>query len=131
MIPSRLLLWLVGGLMLLGFAAGWWPESVLPTLWQALTGSLALVALFDAWYWRHAPQVRIERQTPSVWPVAKWQSVQLTLHNEDTRPLHLQVIDAYPTEWDMEDLPHASHIMPGNYVRFAYRLRPPKRVNAR
>lgn len=131
MIPSRLLLWLTGGLMLLGFAAGWWPESALPTMWLALTGSLVLVALFDAWYWRHVPGLRIERQIPSVWPVAKWQGVQLTLHNEDTRPLHLQVIDAYPDDWEMEDLPHASRIMPGNYVRFPYRLRPPRRGNAR
>ncbi len=139
MIPSRLLLWLTGGLLLLGFAAGWWPESVLPTLWYSLAGSLGLVALFDAWYWRKPPALQIERRIPSVWPVAKSQSVHLTLHNEDSRTLHLQVIDAYPNNWETEklpeelpeELPHASSIAPGNYVSFPYRLRPPRRGNAR
>jgi uncharacterized protein (DUF58 family) len=131
MIPSRLLLWLAGCLALLGFAAGWWPQTLLPTLWLALLLTLALVALFDAWYWRHAPALRIERHIPSVWPVARWQTVHMSLHNEDQRALHLQVIDAYPDQWEMQDLPHQSRIAPGNYVRFPYRLRPPRRGNAR
>ncbi len=136
MTPSRPLLYCVAALCLLGLLAGIWPQTALPTLFLAALTALLLAAGWDALVWRHPPALRIERQLQSVWPVARWQSIQLTLHNEDQRPLRIQIIDAYPVAWEMlgtaglRDLPHASHIPAGGFVRFAYQLRPTLRGNA-
>ncbi len=131
MIPSRLFLYCVGLLAVLGALAGIWPGSGLALWWQASLATLILAALLDAFIWRKAPSLRIERHMPNVWPVALWNQVRLTLHNEDKRILVLQTIDAYPGTWEMEHLPHTSRVQPGAYVSFQYRLRPPRRGNER
>lgn len=129
MIPARPLLYSVGALVILGVLAGIWPNSGLVLWWQAGLLSLLVLAVIDAIVWRKAPALRLERQMPNVWPVAMWNQVRLTLHNEGKRTLYLQTIDGYPGTWDMELLPHASRVTPGAYVSFGYRLRPPRRGN--
>jgi uncharacterized protein (DUF58 family) len=130
MTPSRILLYCVAALAVLGLLAGIWPRSGLPTVFLVATTTLFFVAGWDAYAWRHEPALRIERQIQSVWPVAHWQTIHLTLHNEDRRPLRMHIIDAYPVHWEMEGMPRPCQIAPGAFVRFPYRLRPPVRGNA-
>jgi uncharacterized protein (DUF58 family) len=89
-----------------------------------------VAAAFDAWLARRTPALRVERQLAGVWPVGTWGTVTLSLHNEDRRRLVLELIDDYPTAWELQGLPHASAIAPGHNVAIGYRLRPDRRGDA-
>ncbi|WP_028445373.1 DUF58 domain-containing protein [Chitinimonas koreensis] len=129
MTPSRLLLWLLSGWAALGFAAGL--LAPLATLWWALGAVLLLAMAVDAALGWRLPQLRLERQLAGVWPVGLWGDVTLTLHHEGGRRIELALFDDYPTDWELEGLPHATALRSGRYVRFVYRLRPPARGDAR
>ena len=125
MIPSRRLLYAACAWILLGFMAS--QLSSLMPFWQGGGLALFLIGCADAWLSRKPPHLRIERQLSGVWPVNVWNTATLTLHNEDTRQLAVELFDDYPTGWRMEGLPHATRIAPGAYVSISYRLCPDRR----
>ncbi len=128
MIPSRRLLYAVAVWALLGFAASLW--SALAPLWQGAGLALLLAGGIDAWLSRQPPALRIERRLAGVWPVDVWNPVTLTLHNEGSRALAIELMDDYPTTWRLEGLPHATRIAPGRFSSITYRLCPERRGNA-
>ena len=125
MIPARLLLCLVFAGAACAVALYFFPA--LTVLWGGAMLALALLAGLDAVLSRGAPALRIERQTSGVWAVDSWNSITLTVHNEDSRRLRLRLIDDYPTHWQLEGLPHSCVIEPGAWVAITYRLRPLQR----
>jgi uncharacterized protein (DUF58 family) len=128
MTPSRFLLYLCLGWALLGAAAGQWP--FLFEVWAGLGLAGLGLACADVYLSRKSPRLEIERDCGGVWPVGVWHTVQLTLHNRGRSNLHLQVIDDYPTQWQMEGLPHQVQIAGGRFLKLSYRLRPSQRGDA-
>lgn len=127
MIPNRRLLWLVTIWSLLGFAAGW--SSLLAGFWSATTIVLLVLAAGDAFLVRQLPRVRLERNLNIVWPLGQWREVTLTLHHEGGRLLRFNLIDGYPTRWEMQGLPHGGILQSGHFLTLHYRLRPLERGN--
>ncbi|TWI60919.1 uncharacterized protein (DUF58 family) [Pseudoduganella lurida] len=129
MVPARRLLAALGALVALGIATGLWP--VLLAGWWAAAGMLLLAAMADALLARRPLALRIERQVAGVLPAGVWQTVRVTLHNEDAGPLTLALFDDYPADWELEGLPHTVRIAPGAWVAVTYRVRPVSRGDAR
>ena len=129
MTPSRRLLAAVLLLALTGAALAWLPE--LRNLWAGATLAFVLIGLLDARLTRHPPDIRVERRIAGVWPVGVWNEVGVTIHNEGSRVVNLQLFDDYPAHWELEGLPHKSRIAPGAYVTIVYRLKPRRRGDAR
>ena len=128
MTPSRRLLILLFALAALGLL-----QQVLPqisTLIWASLGLLVLCSLADAWELRRSPELQISRNAQGVWPVDVWNNVSLTLHNQHRYKIHLQIIDGYPTNWQLEGLPHASTIAANAITTITYRLCPNRRGDA-
>ena len=128
MTPSRILLYAVLAWALLGAASSRLPDGA--TLWWAIGLALVIAGMVDAWLSRRPPELRVERAIAGVWPVDVWNAVTLTLHNEGKRKLSIELIDHYPTAWEMEGLPHTIRIAQGDFSAVSYRLRPNRRGNA-
>jgi uncharacterized protein (DUF58 family) len=128
MTPSRRLLYVVAAWTLLGIAASRLPDLVV--LWAGAGVALLLIAAVDAWSVRKPPALRVERQLAGVWPVDVWNTATVTLSNEGSRDLAIELFDDYPTAWGMEGLPHATRIAPDTFTAVSYRLRPDKRGDA-
>lgn len=139
MTPSRRLLLLVLAWAGAGAAASaglaWAPSAAavataVVAAWWLAGAALLAGALADAWQALRAPPLRLERQLSGVLPVELWHGVTLTVHNLGTRPLRLELFDAYPTAWAMEGMPHACTVDGGAFVSLAYRVKPDRRGNA-
>lgn len=128
MIPSRRLLYAVLAWAALGAASSRLPVLVL--VWWSVGLVLLLGGLLDALWSRKPPALRVERQLSGVWPVDVWNTVTLTLHNEGSRHLKIQIFDDYPTAWALQGLPHATRIAGGAFVALSYRLCPDQRGDA-
>ena len=128
MTPSRRLLAAVLILAAAGAALAWLPDWL--DAWLGAVLAFALAVAFDAWLTRRVPDLRVERRISGVWPVGVWNEVGVSLHNEGSRSIRLELFDDYPTHWELEGLPHASTIAPGGFVKIAYRLKPKRRGDA-
>ncbi len=128
MTPSRSLLYLCLAWALLGALASVWP--FLFEVWAGWGLAGVLLACVDVYLSRKSPRLEIERDCGGVWPVGVWHTVKLSLHNRGRSSLHLQVIDDYPTHWQMEGLPHQVQIAGGRFLHLSYRLRPSQRGDA-
>jgi uncharacterized protein (DUF58 family) len=128
MTPSRRLLLIFFALVALGFL-----QLVLPQIatyvWAPL-GLLALCTLADARELRRTPDLSITRTLQGVWPVDVWNSVTLTIHNHSQYKVRLDLIDDYPTAWQLEGLPHTTSVAANGFTAITYRLRPNSRGNA-
>jgi uncharacterized protein (DUF58 family) len=128
MVPSRRLFASVFAWTALGVPASLW-ASVLP-VWSGAGTCLLLAAIADALLARRTPPVRVERRAPGVLPVATWQDVTVTIHNEGARALRMELFDDYPAGWDMEGLAHATQVAPQAGIAISYRIRANLRGNA-
>ena len=128
MTPSRRLLAAVLLLALAGAGLAWLPE--LRDLWAGTMLAFAVIAALDARLTQRPPEIRVVRRVAGVWPVGVWNEVGVTIHNEGSRTVNLELFDDYPAHWELEGLPHASRIAPGAFVTVAYRLKPRRRGDA-
>ncbi len=128
MIPSRRLIILVLAWSLLGFVAS--QVESLGLTWQIAGMALLLWAAIDAWVSRKSPLLTVERQVAGVWPVDVWNRATVVLHNEGQRKLSIEVIDDYPSGWQMEGLPYFTTIAEGSHAAVSYHLCPHSRGDA-
>jgi uncharacterized protein (DUF58 family) len=128
MTPSRRLLTLFFMLAALSFL-----QAIVPQIriyvWGAI-GLLSLFSLADFWELRRAPDISVVRTVQGVWPVDVWNTVTLTIHNHSKYKVQLEIIDDYPTAWQLEGLPHRATIKADSFIAITYRLRPNRRGNA-
>ncbi|MEO4046092.1 DUF58 domain-containing protein [Pseudomonas sp. CAU 1711] len=133
MTPSRLLLGLLGGLLVLAIALGSLPllgvrlPQTLAPLWWGLLLALALLAILDALWLGRLPTPRLTRQLPGNLPLGRWSEVRLTLHHDFRQPLRVQLFDHLPAHMDFEFLPQQAELRPGELTDCGYRVRPLKR----
>ncbi|MHA6494077.1 DUF58 domain-containing protein [Pseudomonas borbori] len=128
--PSRMLLRLLGGLLVLATLLGALtaldvdlPQSLHALWWGALLVLLG-ATLVDALLVRRLPSPRIERQLPGNLPLGRWSEVQLIVHHSYPHALTLDVFDHLPSEMAFEHLPLRIDLHPGEQTRVGYRVRP-------
>ena len=128
MIPGRALLFLITAALVPALLAQFY-APVLWLFWLILAiGGIA--STLDLWMLRRAPALRIERQTQGVWPVDLWNTVSLHLHNEDQQKLKFHLLDAYPTHWQCQGMPHETELDVGMQLKLDYKLCPDRRGDA-
>ncbi|WP_374353478.1 DUF58 domain-containing protein [Chitinimonas sp.] len=120
--PSRRLIALLLVWTVLGFIAGL--SRLLVLAWWWLGAGLLLLGLIDALLGLRRPTLRLERQLAPIWPVGHWGDVTLLLHHEGGRAARLQLFDGYPTDWELQGLPHSTRVSAGRFMQYRYRVRP-------
>ncbi|HSC84020.1 MAG TPA: DUF58 domain-containing protein [Pseudomonas sp.] len=131
--PSRLLLGLLGGLLLLAILLGALPllqvklPATLQPLWWGLLLALAVLATVDALWLRRLPTPRLQRHLPGNLPLGRWSEVRLTVHHDFAQSLQASLFDHVPDGMDFEFLPQQMALHPGEQTEFGYRVRPLKR----
>ncbi len=128
MTPSRRLLWLIAVLVGMAIALHWFAR--LHDYFLGACGLLIFMSLCDFWTLKRAPALQIERKLQGVWPVNIWNQVSLNLRNIGAGRLHIDVIDDYPTHWQMQGLPYTTKIAMGAYTTLNYHVCPSERGNA-
>ncbi|MBC9251861.1 hypothetical protein A9179_16445 [Pseudomonas alcaligenes] len=135
--PSRLLLGLLGGLLLLALLLGSLPllqvelPATLRPLWWGLLLALLLLAAVDALWLRRLPTPRLERHLPGNLPLGRWSEVRLTVHHDYRQALQASLFDHVPDDMEFEFLPQQVALHPGEQTDFGYRVRPLKRGHFR
>jgi hypothetical protein len=126
--------------MLLGIACYLVPaylSSLLPisshaliNIWWGSAFALCVSASIDAFFVRQLPPLKVERTAAGVWPVGRWQTVNLHIINEGQRALSVDVFDAYPSGWALQGMPYATTINGGHFAEMSYQLCPDQRGDA-
>lgn len=93
--------------------------------WWAAGGTLALIALIDAWRLRGRPTPQIARELPEALPLGVEREVKLRL-DVDVARQRLDVHDLHPGSWHAEGLPRRLDLVAG-ITAIGYRLRPTAR----
>lgn len=101
--------------------AGWLPGQA----WALAGAGIALLALVDLLRLRARPSPQVQRQLPDVLALGVRREVQLTVHS--ARPLHLEVFDLVPGDWECEGLPRRLVLQPGRRTTLDYHVRPLQR----
>ena len=138
MIPSTRLLWLLAVWLAASVVASI-AASVIPSLqpesadiWMMGSALIVLVALIDALAGRLNGTVPVvERKIAATLPVGVWREVTLRFSHPGRGMLRFRAFDRYPPGCEIEHLPMAISLAPGNFVLAKYRLRPDVRGDLR
>jgi uncharacterized protein (DUF58 family) len=126
--PSKRLLYLVSAWLLVGIVCSFYPHTLVYGWGLGL--ALFLICSIDVVLARRPLLLHVTRECPGVFPVGKWQSIHLTIHNQSARQVQIDVLDDYPVHWEIEGLPHTVTIPIDGYVNLEYKLRPNQRGDA-
>ena len=131
--PTRLLLNWLGVLLGLGILLGAAsalqfkvPDTLHSVAWGLLL-ALLLLAMLDAMRLRRRPSPRVQRQMPGSLALGRWGEVRLALEHDFLQPLTVRVFDHVPDGLNVEDMPQAIELRPGERSDLGYRLRPLRR----
>ncbi len=127
MIPSTRLLWLLTAWLGVSvvMSALLPVQSGLADFWWMGSALLALLALSDALAGRIGGDVpAVERKIAATLPVGVWREVILRFSHAGRGTLRFRAFDRYPQGCEIEHLPMAISLAPGNFVLARYRLRP-------
>lgn len=126
MIPSKRLLWLLGGWLAFSLAASIFPA--LEDAWLIGSALLALVFVADALagYFNKLTPI-IERRIAATLPVGVWRDVTLKFTHPNAtgrNRLSFAAFDSFPLQCEAENLPISLTLAPGNFALATYRFRP-------
>ncbi|UFH51737.1 DUF58 domain-containing protein [Pseudomonas sp. KNUC1026] len=130
--PTRLALYWLGALALVGLAQGLLTVfGVLGPAFASVSWALVLailvLMLLDALLLTRRLAPEVSRQLPGNLAIGRSGEVWLHIRQRSQRPLTLEVFDHPPPGLAFEDLPQQVTLKPGEHVRLAYRLRPLRR----
>jgi uncharacterized protein (DUF58 family) len=125
-IPSKRLLWLLGGWLAFSLVASIFPA--LEDAWLIGSALLALIFVADALagYFNKLTPI-IERRIASTLPVGVWRDVTLKFSHPNAtgrNRLSFAAFDSFPRQCEAENLPISLTLTPGNYALATYRFRP-------
>jgi uncharacterized protein (DUF58 family) len=121
-IPSRRLLWLLAAWLACSLVAAIWPA--LGDAWVIGSVAIVFIAIADALAGRLAGSTpTVERRIAANLPVGVWREVTLRFAHHGRGPLRFQAFDAVPAGCEIEHLPIALRLQPGNFALARYRLR--------
>ncbi len=130
--PSRRLLSLLLAWLLLGLLSAcatifeWAPASEFRILFWGWAVILLLVALLD-WGALRRPQLRVERRLEPHLALGVRQRVTLVLVNEGSARLNLALTDFAPVQIQIDEMPVALALDPGERVEVRYAINPLRR----
>jgi uncharacterized protein (DUF58 family) len=127
MIPSKRLLWLLAAWLLASIVASALSSSrpASAEIWLLGSALIALAALSDALAGRiNGALPIVERKIAATLPVGVWREVTLRFSHAGRGMLRFRAFDRYPAGCEIEHLPIAISLAPGNFVLAKYRLRP-------
>lgn len=104
--------------------------SIMPgwmLLWYFTLGASVLLWLLDMLLAYPRPRLRVERQLPQSLSVGITTRLALTSHNEDRRPLIVELYDHYPNSFSAQNLPIRLHLAPDENAETHYRIKPLER----
>ena len=128
MSPTRKLLALAMGWLLLAAVAVWQPALV--AAWGWLGGAAVLAAVVDGvWGWRCRP-LEVGRRLPGRLAVGEPGEVGLTLRNAGRRVARVGVFDGIPPQAVAESLPWSGEVTAQGEVRLFYQVKVSERGEA-
>ncbi|WLT31941.1 DUF58 domain-containing protein [Geothrix sp. PMB-07] len=125
MIPTLPLLRLLAAWTLLGLAASVWAR--LMPVWRicgwVLLGFLLLDLLLTLW----PKQLSGAREAPSSLALGEWREIRVRLRNPSRFPLHVELFDHHPSDFDSRGLPSEHHLPAQGFLEQPYQVRPTAR----
>ena len=128
--PSRNLLLLLAGWVLLGFMAtlarllDWQTGLQISFLFWAVIVFLLLIAMLDGFASRRRPKLKVERLLDPYLALSVRQSVFIKVTNQTDRQQHLTVTDTPPSQLKLADLPFKIKLAPAEFVDIRYHVTP-------
>ncbi|MBI1753151.1 MAG: DUF58 domain-containing protein [Acidobacteria bacterium] len=129
MIPTLRLLRLLGAWTLLGLAASVWPR--LMPAWRAcgwtLLGFLLLDLLLTRFLIPGPGRLSGEREAPASLALGEWREIRVRLRNPSRLPLHVELFDHHPSDFDSRGLPSRHRLPARGFLEQPYQVRPTAR----
>ncbi|WP_249679762.1 DUF58 domain-containing protein [Pseudomonas abieticivorans] len=131
--PSRLLLGWLGALLALCIvlgsckALGLAVPASLDAIAYGMLLALVAVCLLDGWLVSRLPSPQVTRQLPGSLALGRWSEVRLEVSHALRNPLTLRVFDHVPDGLNLDSLPQAIALQPGQLSQLGYRLQPVRR----
>lgn len=113
---AALALWLLVGLLTL-------IESRLTPVWQAIPVVLAVLAALDLLGLIATASPRIKRELPAIWPLAVWQTVELSLVKRGIGSTRLDIQEHLPEAMESQGLPATVTLKAGKVLHLRYKAR--------
>lgn len=94
------------------------------TIFGGLLLALLILALIDALRVSRAPSPRLQRHLRGSLPLGRWADARLQLTHDYPSETKVQVFDHFPDGFEIEHLPQAITLRPGEQSQLSYRVRP-------
>src|SRR5512139_4099875 len=96
-------------------------------LWQGSALLLGATAFADWHRQRNRPTPEVQRRLNRNLPVGVWSTVTLEVRNSDTLPLHCDLHDLHPSQFEVLNQPRSLKLVPDQWAEVSYQVRPPTR----
>lgn len=123
--PTRLLLVVLSGWVLLAVAVAFLPEQL--AFWAGFGLVLLAATGLDALILLRRTPPSCERTVAPALSLGEWHPVTLKLEHESGLPLVVEAFDGYPVSCELEGLPQRVRIPSAGFGELSYRLRPRER----
>jgi uncharacterized protein (DUF58 family) len=125
LIPSKRLLWLAAGLIVLGVVVSALPQFA--HLWTGAAILLTAFAAFDAIAARRIEAPAARRILPGSLPLGVPHDVSLRLANQSATAVACRLHDHYPASCEARGMPHRVSVPARAWAEVRYRVRPIRR----
>lgn len=109
------------------FVAGFWLFSLFVLAQVLFVLALALLILDGLMLFARPLRIRLRRKLPKVLSLGDTTEVVIELKNRTPIPLHLQLVDEIPVQFQVRDLSFSLQLRPGEEQEVSYTLRPTQR----
>lgn len=109
------------------FVAGFWLFSLFVLAQVLFVLALALLILDGLMLFARPLRILLRRKLPKVLSLGDTTEVVIELKNRTPIPLHLQLVDEIPVQFQVRDLSFSLQLRPGEEQEVSYTLRPTQR----
>jgi len=103
--PDVRLIQMASVILVLGLLVSIWPDVVLPEYWLIVSIVLGLFALFELWRVYFTPVLTVRRMLAQSVSVGLNHEIKLTVKNNSSRSLMVDIYDHFPENADIQGLP--------------------------
>ncbi len=100
-------------------------------LWKISAIFLAGLGLYDLWQTHRLPTPLVKRIMPHNLPMSASSAIRLQIQHVGELPLKLIIHDHYPQHFEVNKLPQRQRIEPHKTIEIQYRVKPPRRGDAK
>ncbi|ALG67689.1 DUF58 domain-containing protein [Beggiatoa leptomitoformis] len=125
--PAPLLLWLLFGWLLFAICTSIFPRLLM--LWAIMGGMLLIIALYDLLQLWMQTFPHVTRKAAGSLALGVWCDVELTIFSRYKADQQIEIIDDYPPQADIENLPQTLYLQANTGVATQYQFCPQQRGN--